>query len=422
MGVIEMEEEVLKKVAEKEGVSPEVLRGRLDKGTVILVKNRRRSIEPLAIGEGLRIKINANIGTSPDRSNLQLELEKLQVAIEAGADTVMDLSTGGDLDEIRREIIAASSVPVGSVPIYQAACEAQKKQKSFVELSGDEIFEIIERHLEDGIDFITVHCGVTQEGLERLRTQPRLAGVVSRGGTMMIEWMRYNDRENPLYEEYDRLLKLAKKYGATLSLGDGLRPGALRDATDAAQIQELVIIGDLVARARAEGVSVMVEGPGHVPMHEIEANVRAEKTICKGAPFYVLGPLVTDVAPGYDHITGAIGGALAAYFGADFLCYVTPAEHLRLPDVEDVRVGVIAARIAAHAADVARGLPGARDWDDALSEARAQLQWTKVLSLAIDPDRARQLFDGSPMDEDQVCTMCGEFCAVRRSRRLLTIQ
>jgi len=408
-----------KRVALKEGCDPDVVRAGIAQGTIVLTKNSRRpkEIEPVAIGAPFRIKVNANIGSSGDRASIKEELEKLKTAEEAGADTVMDLSTGGNADAIRRAIIKSSSIPVGTVPVYQAALDSRGKGKSLVELSPSEFFKAVEKHLKDGVDFITVHCGLTQAGLERLRKQGREMDIVSRGGTLIMEWMDYTGKENPYYERFDDLLGLAKKYDAVLSLGDGLRPGALADASDRAQIHELIVLGELAQRAREEGVQTMIEGPGHVPLDQISANVLMEKKLCKGAPFYVLGPLVTDVAPGYDHITSAIGGALAGMAGADFLCYVTPSEHLRLPTIEDVREGVMASRIAAHAADIARGNPRAWEWDVKLSRARRSLDWEGQYSLAIDPKKARKLREGSlPRDKD-VCTMCGEFCAIKKQQK-----
>jgi len=390
----------LQKIAKKEDVSVSFLKRGIEKGHIVLVKNRRHRITPIAIGTGLMTKVNANIGTSPDVSDLRLELKKLAAAIKAGADTVMDLSTGGDVDHIRKKIVNASEVPVGTVPIYQVAIESGKKKKPFLKATVDEIFEVIERHLDDGVDFITVHCGVTRESIRGLKKKRRVCGVVSRGGSMMIEWMEYNKRENPLYEYYDRLLKLAKRYDATLSLGDGLRPGAIADATDRYQIKELIVIG-------------------HIPLHEIEANIQLEKSICDGAPFYVLGPLVTDIGAGYDHIVSAIGGALAAYYGADFLCYVTPSEHLGLPNVTEVKEGVIASKLAAHAADIAKGIKGARQIDLTVSRARYALNWKKMLSLFVDPERAKKIFKRSRSKSELTCTMCGEYCAMKKTREII---
>jgi len=413
--------EAMEKSAASEGVSAEIIRLGLADGNIVITQNlRHRTIAPLAIGKGLRTKVNANIGTSKEHMNVEEELEKVRVAIEAGADTIMDLSTGSAIDETRQAVIKASTVPVGTVPIYQAAIEMPaKKMRPMVEMTADDLFEVIERHGEHGVDFITVHCGVTQYSVEKIKKEGRLMGVVSRGGAILVEWMNYNKKENPLFEQYDRLLEIAKAFDMTLSLGDGLRPGCLADATDRGQIQELILLGELTERAWANGVQVMIEGPGHVPLDQIEANVLLQKRICHGAPFYVLGPLVTDIAPGYDHITGAIGGAIAARAGADFLCYVTPSEHLRLPTIEDVREGVIASRIAGHAADIARGLKGAMDQDCRMARARKSLNWQDQIQLSVDPQRARKLRESSIPKESDVCTMCGELCAIKKVSKLL---
>jgi phosphomethylpyrimidine synthase len=404
----------LTEVAAREHVSPKVLEKSFSEGKVAVLCSKHRHITPLAVGKGTTVKVNANIGTSPDTSDLSNELAKLKAAVAVGADTVMDLSVGGDVDEVRAAVIAESPIPVGTVPVYQTAIDARRKGKSFIESTAREILAGVEKHLRDGVDFITVHCGITRHNVEILTEARRVCGVVSRGGSMTIEWMRRNRKENPLYEYYDDLLAMAREYGAALSIGDGLRPGALADATDAAQVAELMTIGELVARARAAGVQAMVEGPGHVPLDQVEANVRLEKTVCDEAPFYLLGPLVTDVGCGYDHITGAIGGALAAWHGADFLCYVTPSEHLGLPTIEDVRQGVIASRIAAHAADVARHHPGAADWDLKVSRARAVLDWKAMIAGCVDPQRAQAVFSAARSRTEGACTMCGEFCAIRR--------
>ncbi|QJA05918.1 phosphomethylpyrimidine synthase ThiC [Thermosulfurimonas marina] len=416
--------EEIRKVAEREAVAPEDLARKLAEGRVVIPWNRKVRLEkPCAIGEGLTTKINANLGTSKDAPDPEKELEKLRVALAAGADTVMDLSTGGPIDEVRRLIREHCPVPLGTVPIYQAAVEAvEKKKKAIVEMTVDEIFEAIVRHAEDGVDFMTVHCGVTREVLERLEKRRRVLGVVSRGGSFLVEWMIYNNRENPLYEYFDRLLEIAREYEVTLSLGDGIRPGCLADATDGPQIQELIILGELTQRAWEAGVQVMIEGPGHVPLNQIEANVLLEKRLCHGAPFYVLGPLPTDIAPGYDHLVGAIGGALAGASGADFLCYVTPAEHLRLPTVEDVREGVIAAKIAAHVADLAKGIPGALEKDLAMARARAALDWEAQIRLSLDPEKARRYRMEGGASRSKACTMCGEYCAIKvfsRAEKLL---
>src|SRR3989338_4531068 len=404
----------MKQAALREGVDTHYIRSAIAEGTVIITKNKNhKSIEPLAIGKGLSTKVNANIGTSQDRVSLREELEKLHIAVKAGADAVMDLSTGGPVDEIRRVILKDSPVPIGTVPVYQAAMEAVRKGKSFVELEADELFEIIERHAEDGVDFITVHCGVTQQSIERIKKEGRIMGIVSRGGALTAEWMNFNKKENPLFENYDRLLKIAKEYDMVLSLGDGLRPGCLADATDRGQIDELITLGELTEIAWKEGIQVMIEGPGHMPLNQIEANILLQKRLCHNAPFYVLGPLVTDIAPGYDHITSAIGGAIAAKAGSDFLCYVTPSEHLRLPTVEDVREGVIASRIAAHAGDIAKKVKGALDADVRLAKARRALNWEEQIRLSLDPQKARALRQASPPSDSQVCTMCGSLCAIK---------
>ncbi len=408
----------MEQVAAAEGRSAEYIREGVGEGSIIITRNiGHKSAQALGIGRGLRIKVNANIGTSGDNKDMAIDLEKLNVAISAGADTVMDLSVGGPVDEVLKEVLMRSTVPVGTVPIYQAALQARLRGKAYVELSADEIFETIEEHARVGVDFVTVHCAVTQGSVARLKKHKRILDIVSRGGALMLEWMMYNKKENPLYEHFDRLLEIAREYDMSLSLGDGMRPGCIADATDRGQIQELIIQGELVERCWAAGVQVMCEGPGHVPLDQIAANMILQKRLCRGAPFYVLGPLVTDIAPGYDHITGAIGGAIAAMAGADFLCYVTPSEHLRLPSVEDVREGVIASRIAAHAADIARSIPGAVERDNAMARCRKNLDWEGQISLAIDPERARALRESSRPADSEVCTMCGEFCAIKVTRK-----
>ncbi|MGE5663243.1 MAG: phosphomethylpyrimidine synthase ThiC [Deltaproteobacteria bacterium] len=409
------------RAATEEGVSPERLRDSIAAGRAVIPANRmRRSVRPVAVGEGLRVKVNANVGSSRDRADVPLELEKMRVAVAAGADAVMDLSTGGPIDEIRRAILAECPVPVGTVPVYQAAADAAGKRKSWVDLSADDFFEGIEKQAKDGVDFMTVHCGVTRAALDRLVREGRRLDIVSRGGSLLAEWMSFNGKENPFFEQYDRLVEVCRAYDITISLGDGLRPGCLSDATDRAQVHELMTLGELTERAWARDVQVMIEGPGHVPLHQIAANVQLEKRLCHGAPFYVLGPLVTDIAPGYDHITSAIGGALAAWSGADFLCYVTPSEHLRLPPVEDVREGVIASRIAAHAADIARGIPGAMDRDNRMAEARRRLDWKAQIELSLDPERARAMRGGSlPSADESACTMCADLCAIKTSQKAI---
>ena len=404
----------LLQVAREEGKEPEELRELVAKGHAVVTHNRiRKGGKPLGIGQGLRVKVNANIGTSQDLCDLKLELKKLQAADQAGADAIMDLSTGGNITAIRQRIIQATKLPIGTVPIYQAAIETIRKGRSFVRMKPADFFNVIRLQAEDGVDFITVHCGVCRESVARLKRQGRILDIVSRGGALTVEWMEFNQQENPLYENFDRLLQLAREFELVLSLGDGLRPGSIADATDRGQVQELLILGELARRAWEAGVQVMIEGPGHIPLNEVEANIILQKKLCQGAPFYVLGPLVTDIAPGYDHIVSAIGGALAAMAGADFLCYVTPFEHLGLPGPEEVREGVIAARIAGHAADIARGNPSALKRDLEMSKARKALNWPKQFELALDPERARKIRKTRPPQNDQVCTMCGELCAIK---------
>jgi phosphomethylpyrimidine synthase len=407
--------EMMRSCAESEGVTPEFIRDGIAAGNIIICHNlKHRTSNPLAVGRGLRTKVNANIGTSADDLDISKELEKARVAVKSGADAIMDLSTGGPVDEIRRAVIAETDACIGSVPIYQAALDAVRvKKKAIVDMTVDDIFSGIIKHAEDGVDFITVHCGVTRSTVERMKGEGRIMDVVSRGGAFTVEWMTWNNRENPLYENFDRLLEITREYDMTLSLGDGFRPGCLADATDRAQVYELILLGELTQRAQDAGVQVMIEGPGHVPLNQIETNILLQKRLCHGAPFYVLGPLVTDIAPGYDHITCAIGGAMAAAAGADFLCYVTPSEHLRLPTVDDVREGVMAARIAAHAGDIAKGTKGAWEKDRAMAACRKHLDWEGQFNLAIDPEKARRLRAESGVADHGACTMCGEFCAYK---------
>ena len=414
-GVITTEMEI---AAAAENVEPEYIRQGVAAGTIVICRNiNHTGIRPLAIGSGLRTKVNANIGTSKDGNDLPAELEKLTLAINAGADAVMDLSTGGDLAQIRREVMKNSTVAVGTVPIYQIAVKMINAGRAVSEMTADEMFEVIEENGRDGVDFITVHCGVTRRTVEIMEQQGRVLGIVSRGGSMTAGWMRCNGKENPLYEQYDRLLEIAKRYEMILSLGDGLRPGAIADATDQAQIAELVVLGQLAQRARRAGVQVMIEGPGHVPIKDIEANIKLQKNICQGAPLYVLGPLPTDIAPGYDHITSAIGGAIAGAAGADFLCYVTPAEHLRLPTPADVRAGVIASRIAAHIADLAKGVKGAKERDLQMSQFRKTFDWQGQVDVSLDPEMTAALLEKSKSAAEEGCTMCGELCAIRLGRK-----
>jgi phosphomethylpyrimidine synthase len=403
----------VKQVALSEGVPAERLSQDIASGLAVITRNRGHDIQPLGIGRGLRTKINANIGTSKDRVSIEEEIQKLDVLVRFGADAVMDLSTGGSIRDIRRSLLGKSPVSVGTVPIYEAVARSAEQKGSIARMSADDLFETIEGHAQEGVDFITVHSGLTRKTIETLREDGRVLDIVSRGGAFLVEWMVYNDRENPLYENYDRLLEIAKKYDLTLSLGDGARPGCLADATDRTQIQELMTLGELKDRAVRDGVQVIIEGPGHVPLSQVELNIRMQKEICKGAPFYVLGPLVTDIAMGYDHIAAAIGGAIAGGAGADFLCYVTPSEHIRLPNLEDVKEGVIASKIAAHAADIAKGIEGALDMDTAMAKKRKALDWEGQISLCLDPERVRKWRSEVPPSESKVCSMCGEFCAIK---------
>ncbi len=407
--------EDIRQAAEYDNVSPKWLCEEMAQGHIVIPKNKKRKFSPIAIGKGLTKKINANIGTSMDHCDLDEEIEKLRTAVAYGTDSVMDLSTGGDLDKIRRTILEQSPIMVGAVPIYWLSAKLAIENKPTTKFTVDELFDSIEYQCEQGVDYITVHCGVTQKISEMLKTSNRCIEIVSRGGSILLKWMRRHHKENPLYEYYDRLLDIAYKYDVTLSLGDGLRPGAICDATDDVQIEELIILGKLGKRALEKNVQVMIEGPGHIPLNEIEANVRLEKSLCQGMPFYVLGPLTTDIAPGYDHITGAIGGALSAYFGADFLCYVTPAEHLSLPTVEDVRQGVISAKIAAHTADIALGIKGSMERDNFISRARSKLDWDTIYKNCLDPILAKQRRMNSEDFDMDVCTMCGRLCAIKRA-------
>lgn len=382
-------------------------------GLCVVPANVHRSARPVAIGEATRTKVNANIGVSWGHSSVEREIEKLDAALQAGADTVMDLSICDDPTRVRRALLDACPVAFGTVPIYEAALRAQESHGSIVALSETDLLESIEVQAAEGVDFMTVHAGLTRGCVEILQSCGRVADVVSRGGAFLVAWMLHNQRENPLYERFDDVLAIARRHDVTLSLGDGMRPGCIADASDRPQFAELAVLGELVDRARAAAVQVMVEGPGHIPIHEVAANVALEKKLCKGAPFYVLGPIVTDIAPGYDEITSAIGGALAAWAGADYLCYVTPSEHLGLPSIDDVRRGVVASRIAAHAADLAKGVTGAADWDLAIARARKSLDWESQAKLAIDPERVRRERARNLPGEDEPCTMCGKFCAMR---------
>ncbi len=412
--------EQMRRVAEREALAAELVRDEVARGRLVIPANVNHlalRLDPMAIGAVAKVKINANIGNSAVESNIDQELEKLHHAVHYGADTVMDLSTGGNIDAIREAIIAASPVPVGTVPIYQAVAAVRKVE----DLTADDLLDMIEHQAAQGVDYVTVHCGILRAHVPL--ALGRVTGIVSRGGSLLAYWMMQHQQENPLYTHFDRILEIARRYDVTLSLGDGLRPGSLADATDKAQLAELVTLGELTERAWARDVQVMIEGPGHIPMHQIEVNVRLEKELCHEAPFYTLGPLVTDVAPAYDHITSAIGAAMIGWFGADMLCYVTRKEHLGLPNAEEVREGVIAYKIAAHAADIARRRPAARDRDDALSRARFAFDWNEQFRLALDPDRARELHDESLPAEyfksAEFCAMCGpKFCSMHITREI----
>ncbi len=389
-------------------------------GRAVIPVNRTRNIpRPCIIGGGSRIKVNANIGSSMDHESMEEEIEKLKSAVAHGADTVMDLSTGKAWKNILHRITGQSPVPVGTVPVYQVFGIAMEEGREVAQVSPEEIFSAVEDHCRAGVDYLTLHCGVTRRSVDLLRKQGRRMGMVSRGGSLMAEWMEKRGEENPLYARFDQLTEILREYDVTYSLGDGLRPGCIDDAGDRGQIEELISLGELQKRALAAGVQTMIEGPGHVPMDHIAENMRIQKSLCGDAPFYVLGPIVTDIAPGYDHITSAIGGAIAAWHGADFLCYVTPAEHLRLPNVDDVRTGVVTARIAAHAADLARGIPGAAEKDRAMADARASFDWEAQYRCAIDPVTARKYRDEALPEDGDVCSMCGHLCAIKTSRRAM---
>jgi len=401
-------------IAEKEGYPADQVLDLFAKGEIVIFRNSQRDINPLGVGTGLTTKVNANIGSSPDLFDLDTELEKLDAAVRAGADAVMDLSTGGDLSAFRRQIIEKSSVPLGTVPLYQVAVEMVAQEKSMMDMTIEDYLKVIRQQAEEGVDFMTIHSGVTRESMESLHSQERLVGITSRGGSIIAEWMYYNKKQSPLFEYYDEILDILAPFNVVISLGDGLRPGGLHDASDRGQIHEMVLLGELARRARERGVQAIIEGPGHVPLNMVADNMKLEKAVCDRAPYYVLGPLVTDVAPGYDHITGAIGGAIAAASGADFLCYVTPAEHLRLPTAEDVHEGVIASKIAAHAGDIVKYGDRAKEWDNRMSRARKERDWESMFSLALDENKARQYRGSAPSGEEDQCTMCGEFCAIKR--------
>lgn len=409
--------EAMKQVAKSEGYTPEEIREKVASGKVVIPINNNRNFEAVGIGEGLKTKVNANIGTSPSRHCMSSELVKLKTAVDAGADAIMDLSTGGDLSDILKNMISNSPVMVGTVPIYKVVGKLLEEGREAIELTKEDLFEEILFHAKAGVDFITVHCGITKHTVEVLENCDRKMGIVSRGGSFLAEWIVRNGKENPLYEHFDELLDICEEYDVTLSLGDGLRPGAICDAEDRAQISELITLGQLTKRARKRGVQVMIEGPGHVPLGKIAGDMKQQKRFCENAPYYVLGPLPTDIAPGYDHIVGAIGGAIAASNGADFLCYVTPAEHLTLPDVDDVRQGVITSKIAAHIGDIEKGVKGAWERNLAMADARKTFDWEKMFELSIDPELARKRRESSEDKDKDVCTMCGDLCALKTWER-----
>ncbi|HWR31116.1 MAG TPA: phosphomethylpyrimidine synthase ThiC [Negativicutes bacterium] len=407
----------LQTVATKEKMDPQRLRELVALGQVVIPANKNHSkLDPEGVGTGLRTKINVNLGVSKECCDLDLELAKAHKAIELKAEAIMDLSCFGKTQTFRKRLIDSSTAMIGTVPMYDAVGLLDKALKS---ITVDEFFKVVETHAEDGVDFMTIHCGMNRATAERVKRNKRLTNIVSRGGSLLFAWMEMNHQENPFYEYFDRLLDICVEYDVTLSLGDACRPGSINDATDASQVEELITLGELTKRAWERNVQVMIEGPGHMAINEIAGNMMMQKRLCHGAPFYVLGPLVTDVAPGYDHITSAIGGAIAAANGADFLCYVTPAEHLRLPDMEDVKEGIIAARIAAHAADIAKGLPGARDWDNAMSVARAEVNFPRMIELAMDPEKARKYRDSSKPEHEDTCTMCGKMCPMKNMKKIL---
>lgn len=413
-GIVTKEMEI---VARKENVDIKELQQLMAQGKVIIPANKNHlAIDPEGVGRGMRTKINVNLGISKDCCNFDLELDKAKRAIELKADAIMDLSSYGKTREFRRKLISISPAMIGTVPIYDAVGYYDKELS---DITAKEFLDVVEMHAADGVDFMTIHAGINRETLQRFKKTGRLTNIVSRGGALMFSWMELTGNENPFYEYYDSILEIFSKYDVTISLGDAMRPGSIDDSTDASQIQELIVLGELTKRAWEKNVQVMVEGPGHMPINEIAANMVLEKKLCHDAPFYVLGPIVTDIAPGYDHITSAIGGAIAAANGADFLCYVTPAEHLRLPDMDDMKEGIIASRIAAHAADIAKGIKGSRDWDYKMSEARRNLDWDKMFELALDSEKAKKYRESSLPENEDTCTMCGKMCAVRNTNKIL---
>lgn len=407
----------MKIVAEKEHMEPEKLMALVAKGEVAIPCNvRHTSISPEGIGGGLRTKINVNLGISGDCKNYDVEMQKVEMAVKFGAEAIMDLSNYGKTNTFRRELIQKSPAMIGTVPMYDAIGYLEK---DLLEITAEDFLKVVRAHAEEGVDFMTIHVGINRRAVEAFMRDKRKMNIVSRGGSLLFAWMMMTGKENPFYEYYDEVLDILREYDVTISLGDALRPGCIDDSSDAGQISELIELGNLTKRAWEKDVQVMVEGPGHMAMDEIAANMKMQKRICHNAPFYVLGPIVTDVAPGYDHITSAIGGAIAAASGADFLCYVTPAEHLRLPDLEDVKEGIIASKIAAHAADIAKGVPNARAWDNEMAEARHKVDWEEMFRLSMDEEKARRYFESTPPSDRHTCSMCGKMCAVRTTNMIL---
>ena len=404
-------------VAEKEGISPELIISRVANGSIAIPSNKNHiSLSPEGVGQGLRTKINVNLGISKDCCNIDLELEKVKKALELKAEAIMDLSSYGKTQEFRRSLVKMSSAMIGTVPIYDAVGFYDKELK---DITAEEFLNVIKTHAEDGVDFMTIHAGLNRETAAIFKNNARLTNIVSRGGSLLYAWMELNNQENPFFQYYDEILDICAKYDVTLSLGDACRPGSIKDSTDASQIKELITLGELTKRAWAKDVQIIIEGPGHMAIDEIKANMLLEKKLCHNAPFYVLGPIVTDIAPGYDHITSAIGGAIAASNGADFLCYVTPAEHLRLPNLDDMKEGIIATRIAAHAGDIAKGIPNARKWDNEMSKARQELNWNRMFELAIDPEKAKTYRADSLPEHEDSCTMCGKMCSMRNMNKVM---
>lgn len=412
-----IETEAMKRVAEYENMPLDTLMGLVAKGQVAIPANKNhRCLTPYGVGSALKTKINVNLGTSRDCLNLDVEMEKVRSAVDMGAEAIMDLSSFGDTRKFRRKLTESCPAMLGTVPIYDAVVYYNKPLQ---EITSQEWIDVVRMHAEDGVDFLTLHCGINRSTADRFKNNGRLMNIVSRGGSLIFAWMEMTGNENPFFEFYDEILEICQEHDVTISLGDACRPGCIADAGDISQISELVTLGELTQRAWDKNVQIIVEGPGHMPLNQIQANMEIQQTICKGAPFYVLGPLVTDIAPGYDHITSAIGGAIAATYGASFLCYVTPAEHLRLPDVDDVKEGIIASKIAAHAADIAKGLPGAADWDYQMDVARRELDWDKMFDLAIDPEKAKRYRAESTPENQDTCTMCGKMCSVRNMNKVL---